>query len=174
MRKNRTLLLRPVLFALCVVILSVDAAAQDDSAPPPSRTVSREERNRLYQPSDVKTHTKLALEMMSNRLVAAERFSSQSEFDLAYRELGGFEGLLNDTLEYLIRTSDESGRSMDNFKRFELNIRTFSPRIEAIRRDLPSRYDDYVRSLLKCVRDARARAVEPLFGDTVVKVKAGI
>ena len=42
------------------------------------------------------------------------------------------------------------------------------PRLELIRRDMPERYEYYVRRLLKTVRDTRAKAVEPFFSSTVL------
>lgn len=161
---------------LCVLttFAAAPSLAQDDDAPPPSRTVTKEDRDRLAQQTDVKNHMKLALELMNTHLTAAEHYDSQSNFESAYSELGGFQGLLEDTIGFLLAKSDDSGRSMDAFKKFEIGIRAFSPRIEAIRRDLPPKYDEYVRTLLKCVRDARSKAVEPLFDDTVARPKTGI
>jgi hypothetical protein len=165
------------LMVLCSLAFSLSvplsSLAQDENAPPPSRTVTKEEKDRLAQQSDIKSRTKLALEMMNNRIAAAEQFNSRSDFEAAFRELGGFQGLLDDTLNFLLAKADDSGKSLDNFKRLEIGIRAFSPRIEAIRRDLPPQYEDYVRTLLKCVRDARSKAIEPLFDDSVVKQKSG-
>ena len=37
-----------------------------------------------------------------------------------------------------------------------------------IRREIPVEYDPYLKSLIRYLRDARTKAVEPLFADTVV------
>ena len=50
----------------------------------------------------------------------------------------------------------------------EIGLREFPPRLEAIRRDLPLEYEDYVRRLIRYLRQARTIATEPLFGDTVL------
>jgi len=34
---------------------------------------------------------------------------------------------------------------------------------------VPLRYEDYIRKLIKVLRDARTKATEPLFSDKVVK-----
>ncbi|MEK7855704.1 MAG: hypothetical protein AAB288_06415, partial [Acidobacteriota bacterium] len=60
------------------------------------------------------------------------------------------------------------GKVLNNFKRLEIGLRQFRPRLELIRRGIPSEYEPYLRSLIQYVRDARAKAVEPLFGDSVV------
>ena len=57
---------------------------------------------------------------------------------------------------------------LNNFKRFEIGSANIAPRLELIRRDLPLKYEFYVRSLAVYLRNARAKAVEPLFSDTIV------
>ena len=57
---------------------------------------------------------------------------------------------------------------LNNFKRIELSLRKYINRLELIRRDLPLEYEPYVRRLTKYVREARTKAVEPLFGETVL------
>jgi hypothetical protein len=37
-----------------------------------------------------------------------------------------------------------------------------------MRRAMPSRYGFYVQKLIRIVRDARTKAIEPLFDDTVL------
>ncbi len=147
--------------------------SQDDApevAPPPVKLLSKDERSRLDAKAvDLKARTKLALELMDTRLDAAEKWADGQQFDAMFVELGGFHALMDDSIEFLNRRDTGSnGKVLDNFKRLEIGLRGFSPRIEVIRRELPVRYDDYVRRLMKYVRDARTKATEPLFGDTVV------
>lgn len=150
------------------------AAAQDDPsdmAPPPLRTVSKEEKAQLNDVVDLKNHTKLALELMNGRLTQAERCNSNNDFDGMFRELGGFHGLLDNTFEFLSKEDQNKVKVLDNYKRLELGLRAFTPRIEAIRRDLPLRYESYVRKLSQYVRDSRSKAVEPQFSNSVVPVR---
>jgi len=105
---------------------------------------------------------------MGARLTEAERLNSTGDFDGMFRELGGFHGLMDNSLGYLQERDVGSGKVLDNFKRIEIGLRGFAPRIEAIRRDLPLRYEGYLNKLLKYVRDARSKAIEPLFADTVL------
>lgn len=147
--------------------------AQDDLelAPPPIMTVTKDERAKLASITDVKARTKLVLELMDMHLMAAEQLNTNADFDGVFRELGGFQGLLEDSLDYLDKQNSNSNKVLDNFKRMEIGLRGFTPRIEVIHRDLPFRYEDYVRRLLHYVRDARSRAVDPLFSDKVVQIK---
>ena len=164
-----------VFFSLFIVHCSLFAVfAQDDppeTAAPPLRTVSKEERTQLAAITDLKARTKFALDLMNARLTQAEKLSSAGDLENMFRELGGFHGLLDNTLEFLEKQDQNNGKVLDNYKRFELGLRLFTPRIETIRRDLPTRYEEYVRKLGQYVRDARAKALDPMFGNTVVGPK---
>ncbi len=140
-----------------------------DTAPPPLKILSKEETRQLNAETDIKKRTKLALDLMEIRLKKAEQLNSQEQYAEMFDELGGFHALVDKTLDFLDRNDDGSGKVLNNFKRVEMTLRVFLPRLELIRRDLPERYELYVRDLAKFVRRARARAIEPLFGDTVVK-----
>ena len=54
-----------------------------------------------------------------------------------------------------------------SLKRFEIGLRGFAPRIERLRREVPARYELYIRTLGIYVRDARSKALEPMFGNAV-------
>ena len=162
------------LFTFAIFLLPGAAAAQDDPAdlaPPPLRTVSKDERARLDALTDIKARTKLALEMMNARLVAAEKRSSGGDLDGMFAELGGFHGLMDNSLDFLLKRDTGKGKVLDNFKRLEIGLRGFSPRLETIRRDVALPYEPYIRKLISYIRDARTKASEPLFADTVLPVK---
>jgi hypothetical protein len=86
-------------------------------------------------------------------------------------ELGGFHGLMDNMLAFLSNSDRDSNKVLNNFKRFEIGLRGFRTRLEMIRHELPIRYDQYVRNLVRNIRAARARAIEPLFDDTVLPDK---
>jgi len=151
--------------------LPLAASAQDyepSLAPPPLKIISKDERTQIDAKTDLKDRTKLVLQLMTMRLAAAESLQSDEDFDGVFRELGAFHGLMDNGLYYLQRRDTGSGKVLDNFKRIEIALRGFAPRIETIRRELPLSYEDYVRKLLIYVREARTKATEPLFADTVV------
>lgn len=148
--------------------LSLTAFAQDDSpdtVPPPSRVISKEERSKLEAQREIKDRTRLALELMEARMKLAESALDREDFDSVHRELGGFQFLMDDALDYLNRRNNDSGSIRSNFKRYEITIRAFTPRLELIRREVPTRYEPYIFTLLKYLRDARTKAIEPQFGD---------
>lgn len=140
----------------------------EDTAPPPLRLMTKEEGSQLEAVKDVKKRTKLALELMDLRLKKAEALHAQEQYDEMFKQLGGFHGLMDNTLVFLNNGDENSGKVLNNYKRFEIGIRDLRPRLELIRREVPSRYELYVRNLIIYLRDARSKAVEPLFSDTVI------
>ena len=159
-----------VLFLLTVfpAISTRAQQAEPGDIPPPAKVISKSEQAQLDAQSDVKKRTKLALDLMNARLTKAESLHDSHDLDAMFVELGVFHALVDHTLEFLNKSDKDSGKVLNNFKRFELGLRTFAPRLELIRRDLPLKYEFYVRSLAVYLRNARAKAVEPLFSDTIV------
>ena len=150
-------------------VFSAQANDQKDTAPPPLKILSKEETRQLNAEKDIKKRTKLALELMEIRLKKAEELNSQKQFVQMFDELGGFHALVDKTLDFLDRNDNRGGKVLSNFKRMEMSLRAFLPRLELIRRELPDKYEFYVRTLVKSVRQARGRAIDPLFSDSVVK-----
>ena len=161
-----------LLLLTLTLITAAPAAAQTgeppNAAPPPVKFLSKDEKAALDAEKDLKKRTRLAIEMMEVRLKNAEGRFAESAFNPMFKELGHFHALMDLTLIYLNRNKSGNGKSFDTFKRFEMALRAFTPRIEIIRRELPESYEYYVRGLLRNVRETRAKAVEPLFGDSVV------
>lgn len=162
-------------FAFLILGLSVSlfttAHGQDDPvepAPPPLKIISKEEQSKLDTKTDLKDRTKLSLELMNVRLVAAEKLSSAHNFEGMYLEFGYFHALMDDALAFLNKRDDGRGKVLDNFKRLEIALRGMAPRIEVIRRDLPLKFDPYVRKLMGYLRSVRAQATDSLFSDSVL------
>jgi hypothetical protein len=142
-----------------------------DAEPPPLKLLSKSEKTQLGAATEIKDRTTLAIALMDARLKLAEDLGAKEAYADMFVELGGFHALMDNTLNFLNRNDDGSRRVLNNFKKFEISLRGFLSRIENIRRELPLKYEFYVRGLVKNVRDARTRAVEPLFDTTAVPVK---
>jgi hypothetical protein len=84
-----------------------------------------------------------------------------------YAELGGFHALMDNGIEFLLANSNE-GKKLGSLKKFEIALRSFAPRLETIRRDLPLSFDPYIKQLILDVGDAREKAMKPFFSDTVI------
>ncbi|MEP7148452.1 MAG: hypothetical protein ABI857_06170 [Acidobacteriota bacterium] len=160
-----------------ILILAGSAVAfgqgviEDNLAPPPLKLLSQEERSKLGAESEVKRRTKLALELMDGRLKQAEKFHMSENYDEMFTQLGGFHGLMDNMLDFLDKSDKDNHKVLNNFKRLEIGLRGFTPRLQMIHHDVPTRYEQYVRNLIKNLRLARAKAVEPLFDDTVLPDK---
>jgi hypothetical protein len=136
--------------------------------PPPLKLLTKDEKSSLEAQTDVKRRTVLSLELMDMRLLKAEDFNSKEEFREMFTELGSFHALMDNTLTFLSKNKANDGKVLNNYKRIELSLRKYITRLELIRRDLPLEYEPYVRRLTRYVREARTKAVEPLFGETVL------
>lgn len=162
-------------FAFCLFVLTFcapDAASAQPSeeieiAPPPVKIISKEEKQQLEAEPNVKKYTQIALSLMEARLKTAESQTTENNYRDALNTLGGFEILLENTLGFLSKDA-ASDKVQNNLKRLEITLREQTGRLEVMRRAMPSRYGFYVQKLIKIVRAARTKAVEPLFGNTVV------
>jgi hypothetical protein len=139
-----------------------------DTAPPPLKIISKNEQSQLNAETEVKRRTKLSLELMEARLLRAEEYGTKENYGEMFTELGGFHALMDNTIAFLNDSDTNKGKVLNNFKRVELSLRKYVTRLELIRRNLPIKYELYVRKLVKYVREARSKAVEPLFGETVL------
>lgn len=165
-------------FTFCFLLSNISPVfAQEipmDVEPPPLRIISKEEIAKLEAEKDVKKYTKLVVDLMSERLKKAETFSTENQYQNMFSELGAFHSLVDRSLIFLNKHDTDSGKVLNNFKRLEISLRTFLPRLELIRRELPFRYEFYTRRLIVYVRNARSRAIEPLYDDSVIpNVKKG-
>ncbi len=175
---RRGRLSRGGLASLCLAslfILGVQASYAQDAedrlpegvVPPPLNLISKEEKNELAAESKLTNRTKLALNLIESRLTKSETSAENEEFQESLDQLGRFQALIRHTFFYLKENENEKG-SFKNFKRFEMTLRDFLPRLELLRRELPYKYGYHVEKMILFVRDARSNALEPLFADTVI------
>lgn len=169
-----TRLCTSALLAFGASFLIAEARAQNvdpDAAPPPLKIISKEEQTKLDTKTDVKDRTRISLDLMKIRLAGAEKMAAAQDFDGMYRELGTFNALMDDALTFLNKRDDGRGRVLDAFKRIGITLRGMAPRIEVMRRELPIKYDPYVRRLMGYLRSARDKATDSLFDDSVLPNK---
>ncbi len=157
-----------LIFTLHALLPTSVSCQDDDLAPPPLKVITKAERMKLDGEGNLKAKTQVAVEMLKLRLAASEKMNFAEDFDGMFRELGHFRGILDYTLGFLEQQDPRQNKTLDNYKRLELFIRAATPRLETIRREVPLRYEDYIRELSIYFRDARRRVLEPLFGDTVI------
>ena len=170
---TKSAFLKLLLLPFAFLIFSFNSASAQtlstqETAPPPLKILSKGEKDQLDAEADIKKRTKLALDLMEGRLKKAEELDTQNNFIGMYDELGKFHALIDYTLKFLYRNNNNSGKALNNFKRFDIGLRAFPPRLEVVRRNLPIRYEYYVRNLIRNIRDTRTKAVETFFDDTVL------
>lgn len=143
-------------------------SAQPDSVPPPPKVIDKAEKEKLEAVTDEKDRTILALSLMDEHLKQAEKYFAAEDLTNLYVELGAFHYHMDNALDFLLRRNTGSSKMRNNLKRYEIGLRGFTPRLELIRREVQPRYEPYIFGLLKQLRDARSKAIDPQFGNTVV------
>ncbi len=158
-----------LLFATCL-ILPFTISAQDDDlpegvAPAATKDLSKDEKKLLEaESSNTKKRTKISLQLMEARITSAEKSHAINSYQASLNDLAGFHAILDNILGFLLKTDANDRRFID----FEIYLRKQIPRLETIRREMPYKYSYHVGKLMKAVREARAKAVEPIFENTVV------
>jgi len=157
-------------FFVLLLFCQINAAQEnlEIAAPPPLKIITKTEKSQLEAETDIKRRTILSIKLMEARLLKAENLTAAEDFQAMFAELGGFHALMDDTIDFLRKHDNDSNKVLYNFKRIELTLRKYNTRLELIRRELPIRYEPYVRKLVKYVREARSKAVEPFFDDSVM------
>ncbi len=165
--------------ALVFVALAFgDAAAQTDAAAqrtddppgaPPMRYVPEDVRRRLDAESrDVKARTRLSLQLAEERLARASADADADRFEEATNELGVYEAIVADSINF-VQASGRSGNKLrDIFKRIEMTLRAHVPRIETLRRELPAAHAVYAKATIEFVRTERDQALSSFYDDTVI------
>lgn len=167
----------PIAFKLCALLvlgLCFGSAAHgqelvpDITAPPPMKFLSSGEKAQLSPVTDPKERTRISLELAEAHLRHAEDATFTRSYDPASAALGRYQAIIEDALRFIKGIDTSSKKMRDLIKRLELTLRAHVSRIEAIRRDTPFEYAVNVKSVLEYTRDARTRALDTFFGNTVV------
>lgn len=156
-----------------VVLMSTQAHGQTLTgtplpAPPPLRLVPRDERAQLDAMRDAKTRTRLSVELAENRLARAEQMTTSQQYESASRELGIYQGILEDALRFLKEQKDQK-KLRDIYKRFEITLRSHGARIETMRRTTPSEYSVNIKKAVDNTKSLRGEALNGFYGDTVIR-----
>ncbi len=159
---------------LCLAIYLPDVHAQDPvaqqlMAPPPLKIISREERARIDAADDSKARLRTTLKFAELHLAKAEVLTSEHNFDNATAELGKYEALIEDALNYLSPMIRDKNQTRDLYKRLELALRAHGPRLTAIRRSTPLEYAVWIKALEEFAREGRTEALNSFYGQTVFR-----
>ena len=160
-------------FCLTGFVFGQDAQPNDyqdanDTAPPPVFTMSGAEKSQLTNESDLKRRTQLCLMLADARLRSAEAATDREDFQAALLDLGSYQAIIENHIKFLERGNYSDGKVRDNFRRMDITLRSYTPRIETIRRTTPFEFAVHLKSILNFTRDARARALDSFFSDTIL------
>jgi hypothetical protein len=156
-----------VYFCLPSIVFAQDEIPLDVAAVP-DKKFSESEKKSLENEKNVKKRTQLSIDLMESRLRTTEMLIQEPKFQEALNEIGIYQGLLEDSFKFLEQNDLKNDKVQDNFRKLEIVLRKHITRLELIRREMTYKYAWHVQKLMKFVREIRAKAVEPLFSDTVV------
>ena len=153
-------------------VLAQDPKTPDETAPPPLRIISREERAQINSEKDSKDRIKLTLELASAHLTAAENETSRQDYEKAAAAAGRYWALVDDAFIFLKPMKTESNKTRDLYKRVELALRAHGPRLATIRRSTPIEYSVWIKDIEDLARKGRTEALNSFYGHTVVRDRA--
>ena len=139
------------------------------TAPPPFKTIPKEERLQIEQIKDSKKRLKLIIELAVNHLTVAEQHTSESKFDAAAADVGIYHALIENALEFLSTFKRDSNKTRDLYKRLELALRAHGPRLTAMRRITPLEFAVWIKKVEDFARAGRTEALNSFYGHTVVR-----
>jgi hypothetical protein len=133
-----------------------------------------EERERLAQETDLKKRARLHIELAESRLLRAEQYAASARFSQTTAELGIYQAIIEDAMRFLQSNAERkngkvSDKVRDLYKRIELTLRAHGPRLETIRRSIPSEEAISVRAVFEYTRDARSEALNSFYGESVLR-----
>jgi hypothetical protein len=139
------------------------------TAPPPFKMIVKEERLAIEQTNDNSRRLKLTIEYASAHLTRAEQHTSREAYEAASTEIGMYQALIENALEFLRSLKRDSNKTRDLCKRLELSLRADGPRLTAMRRITPLEFAVWIKKVEEFARDARTEALNTFYGHTVVR-----
>jgi hypothetical protein len=138
-------------------------------APPPIKIISKEERALIDQAGDSKARIRTTMELAALRITRAEQLAKQGSYDDALTEVGSYEALIEDSLDFLREMKRDSNKTRDLCKRVELALRAHGPRLTTMRRETPLEFAVWIKKVEDFARAARTEVLNTFYGHTVVR-----
>ncbi|MEP6743005.1 MAG: hypothetical protein ABJB61_10945 [bacterium] len=154
----------------CAFLIAVqEVRAQDQTAPPPLKIVTRQDRLQLDAEKDSKARVRLTLDLAEVHLANAETQTSHLNYDDAAAEAGKYSALIQDVFVFLNTLKQDSNKTRDLYKRVELALRAQGSRLTIMRRTTPSAYAVWIKETEDFARRGRTEALNSFYGQTVVR-----
>jgi hypothetical protein len=138
-------------------------------APPPIKIISKVERGQIDQAGDSKARIRTTMELAAMRITRAEQLAKDGKYDDALTEVGSYEALIQDTLDFLKAMKRDSNKTRDLCKRVELALRSHGPRLTTMRRETPLEFAVWIKKVEEFARAARTEVLNTFYGHTVVR-----
>jgi hypothetical protein len=139
------------------------------TAPPPMKSIPPLERSQLEVTNDPKQRIRKTIELSGLHLTAGEKYTSQSNFEAASREVGTYHALIQNALTFLATLKRDSNKTRDTYKRLELALRSDAPRLTSMRRITPIEFAVWIKQTEDFAREGRTEALNSFYGHTVVR-----
>jgi hypothetical protein len=168
------LLLLPILLASFTVIVVAQEPQPTPhptplTAPPPLRTITKEERAQMSDSTDPKQRVRVTIELAQAHLTTAERYTTESNFEAASHQIGSYHAFIQDVLTFLATMKRDNNKTRDMYKRLELALRADGPRLTSMRRTTPLEFAVWIKQVEDFAREARTEALNSFYGHTVVR-----
>lgn len=170
---------RSCLGLLLLVFIYVPAASAQEglpqpsptplTAPPPPKIINKDERAQIDRAPDSKARIRTTMDLAAARLTRAEQLAKQSSYDDALAEVGSYEALIQDTLDFIKGLKRDSNKTRDLCKRVELALRAHAPRLTTMRRETPLEFAVWIKKVEEFARAARTEVLNTFYGHTVVR-----
>jgi hypothetical protein len=171
--QHRMIRSAPVMLLFTVLFVPALSAQEvhplDQTAPPPAKVISRDERSQLSQAKDDKARVKLTIELADKHLTNVEDHTSQQQFEGAAAEAGMYWALIEDVLDFLKTIEHDNNHRRDLYKRLELSLRANGPRWSTVRRSTPAEYAVWIKEIEEFARNSRTAALNSFYGQTVIR-----
>src|SRR5262245_45171461 len=142
------------------------------TAPPPFKMIIKEERAALEAAArDPQKRLKMTIEFANTHLSNAEQHTSRESYDAAATEMGMYQALIENALQYLSTFKRDSNKTRDLYRRLELALRADGPRLTAMRRTTPLEFAVWIKKVEDFARDGRTEALNSFYGHTVEREK---
>src|ERR1044071_4201661 len=142
------------------------------TAPPPFKMIVKEERAALEATADdPKKRLKLTIEFADGHLLNAEQHTTRENYEAASTEVGMYQALIENALQFLSTFKRDSNKTRDLYKRLELALRADGPRLTAMRRITPLEFAVWIKKVEDFARAGRTEALNSFYGHTVVREK---
>jgi len=138
-------------------------------APPPIKIISKAERGQIDQAGDSKARIRTTMELAAMRITRAEQLAKDGKYDDALTEVGSYEALIQDSLDFLQALKRDSNKTRDLCKRVELALRAHGPRLTTMRRETPLEFAVWIKKVEEFARSARTEVLNTFYGHTVVR-----